>query len=388
MIPTSVVHIDLDSFFVSCERLENPDLIGKPVIVGGKSDRGVVASCSYEARRFGVRSAMPTKAALKRCPEAVVVKGSMGVYSKYSQVVTEIIKEKSPEFEKASIDEFYIDTSGMDTYFNCYQWAQELRQTIIRETRLPISFCLASGKTMAKIGTGEAKPNGSLEIVPGEEKRFLAPLSVNKIPMVGKKAYEKLQSLGIETIGALQTIPRELLEHLFGKGGRALWKKAQGQYRTPITPYRTRKSISSSMTLGENTQDITHLHNILRAMVEKLAHGIRKEKKLTGSVAVTIRYANFTTKSKQRVVSYTANDTILSKTALDLFDALYEHGNWVRLVGVRFGNLLVGGYQTNLFQQNTLLDHLHHTMDDIKGRFGHGAIQRANTIGGGRWKKQ
>src|ERR1041385_5904210 len=180
----AIVHMDLDSFFVSVERKLDPSLIGKPVLVGGSSDRGVVASCSYEARKFGVHSAMPMKVAKRLCPQAIVVRGSHEQYSKYSSEVTDIIRESVPAYEKTSIDEFYIDLSGTDRFFGCYRLATELRRRIIRETGLPISFALSSNKTVSKIGTGEAKPNGQIEIPHGSERSFLAPLSVQKIPMV------------------------------------------------------------------------------------------------------------------------------------------------------------------------------------------------------------
>src|SRR5210317_1256504 len=180
----SIVHMDLDTFFVSCERLLDSRLNGKPVLIGGTSDRGVVASCSYEARRFGIHSAMPMRMAKQLCPEAVILRGNSGIYSKYSTMVTDIIKENVPLYEKSSIDEFYIDLSGMDKFFGSYKLASELRNKVIKETGLPISFGLSINKTVAKIATGEAKPNNKIRISKGTEKPFLAPLSIRKIPMV------------------------------------------------------------------------------------------------------------------------------------------------------------------------------------------------------------
>jgi DNA polymerase-4 len=192
----TVVHMDLDSFFVSVSRLQNSALIGKPVLVGGSSDRGVVASCSYEARQFGIHSAMPMKLARRLCPEALIIRGDYESYSNYSSIITEMIGEQVPVYEKSSIDEFYLDLSGMDKFFGCYKWATELRQKIQKETGLPISFGLSVNKTVSKVATGEAKPNGQMQINFGNEKQFLSPLSVSKIPMVGEKTAHLLRSMG------------------------------------------------------------------------------------------------------------------------------------------------------------------------------------------------
>ena len=215
----NIVHMDLDTFFVSCERLIDSKLNGKPVLIGGTSDRGVVASCSYEARRFGIHSAMPMRMAKQLCPEAIVLRGNTGIYSKYSDMVTEIIKEDVPLYEKSSIDEFYIDLSGMDKFFGCHQLASELRSRIIKETGLPISFGLSINKTVSKIATGEAKPNNQIRIDSGLEKPFLAPLSVRKIPMVGEVTYKSLCDLGIKRIKTVQEMPFEMMSKVLGKNG-------------------------------------------------------------------------------------------------------------------------------------------------------------------------
>src|SRR5687767_11894974 len=245
-----IAHFDLDSFFVSVEILNDPSLKGKPVIVGGR-ERGVVAACSYEARKFGIHSAMPMKTAMRLCPHVTIVKGSRGEYIRYSRWVTEIIAAKAPLFEKASIDEFYLDLTGMDKYFNPYQWTIDLRQEIIDKTGLPISFGLASNKMVAKIATDEAKPNGYLHIAFGREKEFLAPLKVNKIPGVGEHMFQALCDLGIETIDHLAAQPIELLESRFGKYGGDLWNKAHGIHNGAVVPYHEAKSISTESTFDE-----------------------------------------------------------------------------------------------------------------------------------------
>jgi DNA polymerase-4 len=219
----AIVHMDLDTFFVSCERLLDHRLIGKPVLIGGTSDRGVVASCSYEARRFGIHSAMPMRMAKNLCPEAIVLRGNTGIYTKFSNQVTEVIKDTVPLYEKSSVDEFYIDLSGMDRFFGCRQLASELRQKIIKETGLPISFGLSANKTVSKIATGEAKPNNEIQILKGNEKPFLAPLSVKIIPLVWKVTFMALCVLGVYLIQTMQEMPVELLQHVLGKHGSEIW---------------------------------------------------------------------------------------------------------------------------------------------------------------------
>jgi DNA polymerase-4 len=376
----TIVHMDLDSFFVSCERLLDSKLIGKPVLVGGTSDRGVVSACSYETRAYGVHSAMPMRMARKLCPEAIVIRGSSSIYSKFSNLITDIIKDESPLYEKSSIDEFYIDITGMDRFHGSYKWASELRQRIMKETHLPISFGMSTSKTVSKVGTGEAKPNGQIEIPQGTEKSFLAPLSIKKIPMVGDKTYRKFRSMGIEKIQTLQEMPLELMERVFGKNGIAIWKKANGIDRTPVTPYHDRKSISSSLTFEKDTIDVRKLKEILTSMTEKLAYYLRNGNKLTSNVSVTVRYSDFDTRSRQKHIPYTANDHTLIATVMQLFDQLYQRRVMARLVGVRFSGLVGGGYQINLFEDNEKTLHLYKAMDQIRNRFGQGAIKRAITM--------
>lgn len=377
---SSIIHIDLDSFFVSCERLHNPELIGKPVMVGGSSDRGVVAACSYEARAFGVHSAMPMKKAKALCPQAIIVGSTPGIYSKYSTMVTNIIAEESPLYEKSSIDEFYIDVSGLDKFIGAFKWAQALRKRIITETELPISFGLASSKTTAKIATSFAKPNGELYIKPGEEKAFLAPLSLQKIPMVGKQTFLKLTELGITTAKQVQAMNMAEMKTILGKQGEIIWKKANGVYFTSVTPYHERKSYSVSQTFMKDIADTNAIHEVLYAMSERLAFYLRKGNKKTACVAVTIRYSNFKTLSKQCTIDLCANDKILKKHVIELFTALYQKGRMVRLVGVRYSNLAEDGGQINLFDNSEETAELYTAMDKIRQRFGKNAVRSANTL--------
>lgn len=381
MFEKSVLHLDLDCFFVAVERLKNAALKDKPVIVGGQSRRGVVSSCSYEARRFGVHSAMPMRLALKLCPQAIVVKGDFDDYSKQSKLVTEIIKTEAPVFEKASIDEFYLDLTGMDRYVGCALWSRELRHKIIKETGLPISCGLSVNKTVSKVGTGEAKPAGFKLIERGTEKHFLAPLSVRKIPSVGKVTTQKLHLMGVKTIHTLQRIPPPLLQREFGKPGLSIWKKANGIDHSPVEPYDERKSISTERTFQTDTIDVRLLRDTLTRMVMTTAFEMRKQEKLTSVVTVKIRYSDFNTYTKQKRVPYTADDNNLLSTVRGLFDRLYERRQAIRLVGVKFSGLVHGSQQISLFERSVEENDLLHTLDHIRNRFGVKSVARASTLG-------
>jgi DNA polymerase IV len=373
----AIVHMDMDTFFVSCERLNNSQLNGIPLIIGG-GDRGVVASCSYEARKFGVRSAMPIRMALRLCPDAKVIRGDYEMYSNLSHTVTEIIQQKVPVMEKASIDEFYLDLSGMDKFFGCYQWTKEIASAVTKETGLPISFALSANKTVSKIGTGEAKPVGRLEIQETEIKPFLNPLSIKKIPMVGDKTFQLLSRIGIRTIHTLSEMPVLVLQQMIGVNGKELWKKANGIDENPVIPYSERKSISTETTFTNDTMDVIELKRLISGMVEKLTYQLRQEKWLTSTVTIKIRYANFDTETKQCKVPYTSADHILSRVALELFNKVYIRRMRLRLIGIRFTGLVHGNHQMNLFEDTEEQMSLYQTMDYLKNRFGIDAVGRAS----------
>ena len=371
----SIVHIDMNTFFVSCERLTNSELNGIPLIIGG-GERGVVASCSYEARRFGVRSAMPIHMAMKLCPQAKVMKGDMELYSKLSHDITEIIQEKAPVVEKASIDEFYLDITGMDKFYGSYKWTDELAQTIIKETGLPLTFALSVNKTVSKIGTGEGKQKQNLQIPEHMVQPFLNPLSIQKIPMVGDKTFQLLSRIGIRKIETLSQMPCDVLQQKIGKNGIELWKKANGIDNNPVEPYTERKSISTEHTFLQDTIDIDKLKRVILGMVEKLAFQLRSEEWLTSTVTVKIRYANFDTETKQCRVQYTSADHILTQTVTELFDKLYQRRMRLRLIGVRFSGLVRGTYQIDLFQDTEEMLALYQAMDRMKNRYGFDAVMR------------
>lgn len=377
----TILHLDLDTFFVSVERQINSELQGVPLLVGGTTDRGVVAACSYETRGYGVHSGMPMKMARELCPEAKVIKGNAGTYSKFSDNVTEIIKEAVPLFEKSSIDEFYADLSGMDRFFGSYKYASELRHKITKETGLPISFGLSTNKVVSKVATNEAKPNNQLKIDFGFEKTFLAPLSVKKIPMVGDKTYQTLRNLGIRQVKTIQEMPMDVMQRVLGANGKVIWKRANGVDNTPVIPFHERKSISNERTFDRDTIDVVKLKGIIIAMTENLAYQLRCGEKLTACIAVKIRYSDFNTYSKQMRIPYTSADHILIPKIMGLFDSLYNKRMLVRLVGIRFSHLVSGNYQINLFDDTEEALNLYMAMDKVRNRFGDRAVIRASAIG-------
>lgn len=375
-----IAHFDLDSFFVSVEVLNNPELKDKPVIVGGSRERGVVAACSYAARKFGIHSAMPMKKAMQLCPHAILVRGTRGEYSKFSRWVTEIIADKAPLFEKASIDEFYLDLTGMDKYFDVYQWTIDLRQEIIDKTKLPISFGLATNKMIAKIATDEAKPNGYIFIQPGREKDFLAPLPVNKIPGVGESTYVTLKEMGVRYIGDILSKTPEEMEDKLGKWGADLWIKAQGQHFGEVSPYHEAKSISTENTFETNTADTDFLIMELVRMTERVAFELRQDEKLAGCIAVKIRYPDFETTSRQTTINYTFRDDELIPAAQSLFHKLYRKGTPVRLLGVRLSELTNHAIQGSLFDETEKKTNLYKAIDDVKIKYGRTSLQKGRVI--------
>ena len=379
----TILHLDLDTFFVSCERLLDSKLNNKPVLVGGTGDRGVVSAASYETRAYGVHSGMPMKMARNLCPEAIIIRGNAGTYTKFSKQVTELLQQEVPVLEKASVDEFYVDLSGMDRFFGCYKYAGELRQKIIKETGLPISFGLSTNKTVSKVATNEAKPNNQLKIESGQEKPFLAPLSIKKIPMVGEKTFHLLCNMGIKQVKMVQQMPIDMMQAVFGKNGRLIWQRCQGIDYAPIVQYHERKSISSERTYGKDTTNVTLLRTTITAMAENLAFQLRRGGKLTSCVTVKVRYSDFQTYSKQVKIPYTSADHHLIPKALELFDTLYNRRLLIRLVGVRYSGLTEGQYQINLFEDPKKTVNLYTAMDTIRKRYGDRSVMRAATMGEG-----
>lgn len=375
-----IIHMDQDAFFVSVEMRKNPSLLGKPVIIGGTSDRGVVASCSYEARKFGVHSAMPSRMAKMLCPHAIFVRGNMDEYSKASQEITSILKERVPVIEKASIDEHYIDMTGMDRFHGVMNYAHELRGTVIRETGLPISFGLSVNKTVSKMATNECKPNGELNVADAEVQPFLNPLSIRKIPGLGEKTFTKLSDMGIKRILHLSQVHPDMMTAVLGKNGLVLLNKAKGIDHSPVVPYSEQKSLGTQCTFKADTIDVAAINNLLTSMVVDLAFDLRQKQKLTACITITIRYSNFEDVTKQAMIPYTSLDTVLIAKAKELFKLVYSKRMLLRLVGVRLSHLVSGFEQMSLYSASQEQYSLCQAMDKIRARFGVNAITRASTL--------
>lgn len=375
-----IIHLDLDAFFVSVEYLKDASLKGIPLAVGGTSDRGVVASCSYEARKFGVRSAMSVRQAKKLCPQIRMIKGDMDSYASFSRLVTDIIKNEVPVFEKSSIDEFYIDLTGMDKYFGCSVFAGSLISKICKESGLPVSYALASNKLISKVATNEVKPKGSIEIPYGEEKKYLAPLPIEKLPMLGAKTSDILRKQGIDTIKSLSEMPLETVINLLGKNGNSLWRKANGIDESPVIPFHEQKSIGTENTFHSDTFDTHFLKGELVRMAERVGFELRCSSLLAGCVTVKIKYADFEVTTRQTTIHFCASDKIIIETAKDLFDKLYDKKQAVRLVGVRVSHLVPGNYQIKLFDDTPEMIKLYQAVDSVKQQFGTGILKRAAAV--------
>lgn len=374
----TIAHLDLDTFFVSVERLKDSRLNERPIMVGGTGGRGVVSSCSYEARRFGVHSGMPMRMAKRLCPHGVVMRGDFDAYTQYSQGITEIIKEESPVYEKASIDEFYIDMTGMERFFGCSKWANHLRGRVIKETGLPISLGISVNKMVSKVATGEAKPNGAREVLANKVQDFLAPMPVRKIPLIGKQMSMDLAYMGVKRVSTLREIPRELLECAFGKHGTMLYRRSRGEDDTPVVQHSEQKSMSSERTFSEDTMDIKKLRALLTSQTEKLAFKLRQSQRLAACVTVKIRYTDFDTVSRQAKIPYTASDEILIEKVLSLFDTLYQRRVRLRLVGLKFSHLVPGRPQIRLFESIPRQVDLYQALDTLKDRYGSSCVRRAS----------
>jgi DNA polymerase-4 len=325
---------------------------------------------------------MPMKLARRLCPEAIAIQGDMQSYGKYSRLVTDIMQDSVPLFEKASIDEFYVDLSGMDKFFGCSRFAADLKSKVLKESGLIVSYGLASNKLISKVATDEIKPNGYLEIASGGERGFLAPLSISKLPGIGRETAYKLVRRGVETIKTLSEIPVEMMETMMGATGIDLWRKANGIDESPVIPYREQKSVSTERTFETDTIDMRRLHSELVRMTEAVGFDLRKQDKLTGCIAVKLRYSNFDTVVKQKTIDYTNADHILLETAQGLFEKLYDRRMLIRLVGVRLTRLVPGNYQIKLYEDTQETIRLYQSIDSIKRQFGEKLVMRGSGVGG------
>src|ERR1700719_4165590 len=381
----SILHVDMDAFFVSVELLERPELRGKPVIVGGgPNQRGVVTAASYEARKFGVHSAMPLRTAGRLCPHAVYLDGHHAKYSEWSDRVAAILAKFSPIVEMVSIDEAYLDLSGTERLHGPPLAATDkLPRTITRDTGLPCSGGLASTRLVAKVASDQAKPRGLLWVAPGSEARFLAPLSVRKIPGIGEVTERALRALSIETVEQLAAQPLEKLDKVFGQWGTALYRKARGGDSYEFVIDAEPKSISHNHTFGEDTNDTEALVALLSHLSQKACKRLRESGLTARTLTLTIRYAGFDT--------YTRSKTLPEATLLDgdifaVFQKLFrEHRDMkrkIRLLGVSLGGFSHGTQQLDLLEaeRRGKLEKLTRAADNLRDRFGFDSVKFGGSL--------
>ena len=388
-----ICHVDMDAFFVSVEELFNPALKGKPVVVGGKADqRGVVAAASYAARKFGVHSAMPLRTAARLCPQAIFVKGQMERYREYSKKVLAILNRFSPDVEMASIDEAYLDLTGTERLHGpALRAAHRLHEAVRAETNLRCSLGLASSRLVAKISSDQAKPNGVLYVLPGQEARFLAPLEIKKIPGVGKKTEDSLHKLGIRRIGDLAKLNERFLVERFGKWGLALAGKARGEdaggwFDSPIGAEEDPKSISHEHTFTEDVSDRERLQTVLLKLSEMVGRRLREHQLYSRTIQLKLRYRDFTTLTRARTLGHgTQLDREIAGAVLPLFRQAWDGKTAVRLLGVQAGGLQPAEGQMSLLEEpkTARLREAFRSVDSIRNRFGETSISFAKTLKSG-----
>src|SRR5712671_671003 len=381
----AILHVDMDAFFVSVELLERPELRGKPVIVGGgPNQRGVVTAASYEARKFGVHSAMPLRTAGRLCPHAVYLDSHHAKYSEWSDRVATILAKFSPIVEMVSIDEAYLDLSGTERLHGPpLAAADKLLRTITRDTGLPCSGGLASTRLVAKVASDQAKPRGLLWVVPGSEARFLAPLSVRKIPGIGEVTERALRALRIETVEHLASQPLEKLEKVFGQWGTALYRKARGGDSYEFVIDAEPKSISHNHTFGEDTEDSNALGAMLSHLSQKACKRLREAGLATRTLTLTIRYAGFETHTRSKTLGEpTRLDSDIYAVFQELFRIHRDVKRKVRLLGVSLGGLTHGGEQLDLLdaERRGKLEKLTTAADRLRDRFGFGKVQFGGSL--------
>jgi DNA polymerase-4 len=349
----TIFHLDLDAFFVSVERILDPKLNGKPVIVGGdpKYGRGVVAACSYEARAFGLHSAMPIRTAYKLCPQGIYLHGHGDEYTRFSKAVKNILEQYAPLIEQASIDEFYLDMTGTQRmYGSMFAFASRLQKKIWNKIGLPISIGIGSNKTVAKIGSDCMKPKGITYIIPGMEKEFLAPMPVETIPGVGKVMKQSLNSRGIYRIGDITKLPSDYFGVAFGKYGVILWRTAHGEGTEYLTIQRGRKSISRENTFGNDITSEEEIKNSLFYLTGKVCQSLRKKEWEAATIDIKLRYTDFQTLTRAKTIKPTDDDKIIFETAWNLMKKARTRRVGVRLIGIGVTNFSPLSEQEYLFE--------------------------------------
>src|SRR5213595_1360954 len=387
LLPTeaTILHVDMDAFFVSVELLERPELRGKPVVVCGRPDqRGVVSAASYEARKFGIHSAMPLRTAGRLCPQAIFLDGHHEKYSEWSDRVTAIHEDFSAIVDMVSIDEAYLDLAGTERLHGpALAAADKLLRTITRTTALPCSGGLATTRLVAKVASDQAKPRGLVWVPAGSERRFLATLPVRKIPGIGEVTERALRALGIETVEQIAAMPQEKLESIFGQWGTALYRKSRGGDSYEFVIDAEPKSISHNHTFGEDTDDIESLSAMLSHLSQKACKRLREAGLATRTLTLTIRYAGFETHTRSKTLGEpTRLDSDIFAVFQELFRAHRDVGRKIRLLGVSLGGLTHGGEQLDLLdaERRAKLEKLTRATDHLRDRFGFGKVQFGGSL--------
>lgn len=380
-----ILHIDMDAFFVSVEEVRDPSLTGKPVIVGGDPNgRGVVAAASYAAREYGIHSAMPLATARRLCPHAIFLRGSHGVYGEFSSRVFDVLDKYSPSVEPMSLDEAYLDLTGCERLHGpTLNTAERIRNQIKETVGINASIGIAANKLLAKIASDYAKPSGMLWIPQGQERKFLAPLPMGRLPGIGPKSEQQFQRMGIKTIGQLAALPRELLEDVYGKYGADLFLKARGIHNSPVLKREDTRSIGRETTLESDSIDRAFLESTLSYLVEKAAAQLRDSGLRARCVTLKLRYSDFKTVTRSRkLCEAVCEDHVIYATAARLFGELFTRRTRVRLVGVSLSSLTPGrSTQTDLFENVSpeQWDRLYRGIDRIRHKYGFHSILRGRS---------
>ena len=380
----AILHVDLDAFFVSVEQVLHPELRGKPVIVGGRPERrGVVASASYEARAFGIRSAMPLAKAYQLCPDAVFLQGNYTTYGEFSQRFMAILADFSPSLEPGGLDEAYMDVTGCDIFGIPREIAVKLKQRVREELQLIASVGISDCKIVAKVASDFGKPDGLVEVPEGQEREFLAPLPLSRLPGIGTKTEQKLKSMGFDTIGQVANLPLILLKQNFGSYGAILQQHARGIDYSQVEATGDAKSISRETTFSHDIMDTGHLHAALRYLCEKVGAELRESGKQAKSVSLKLRFADFETinRSRSSVETFSTDDTIYMLAAELLNKALRGRKKYIRLIGVEVSNLSADVKQIGLFDYQKLREERRNqAIDHIRQKYGFNAVYTGRTM--------
>lgn len=377
-MPT-IFHLDLDSFFVSVERILDPSLKGKPVIVGANPEygRGVVAACSYEAREYGLHSAMPIKQAYRLCPNGIYLYGHHGEYGRFSKAVKHLLERYAPQMEQASIDEFYMDFTGTERlYGSMFAFAKKLQKEIESNLSLPCSIGIGSNKTIAKICSDYAKPKGVTYVMPGMEKEFLAPLPVETIPGIGKVTKRKLNEKGFYLIGDITKVNEDYFALAFGKYGIDLWYKAHGKGKEYLNPPSKQKSISKEQTFGKDVLDVQKMEDTLFELTGEVCQTLRNRNWQASTVSLKLRYSDFVTITRDKTIKATDDDKIVFDTVNNLFRKAYTRRVSIRLIGIKLTKFSEYAEQEILFEDKDIIrKKMFRAITNIRKKFGYSAIK-------------